>query len=306
MILAQTVMALPLVAGLVMGAVAAVPTELVRQVRSLGATPWQVRWAVLREVRVGVLFAVLVAFGRIISEVGAALMVGGNIQGQTRVLSTAIVLETGKGDFALALALKRVARRACPDREPGRDSTPGETGVSDRPAYSLEEVTVAHGDQVALDLPKFAVLPVETLCLVGPPGAGKSTLLRLLAGLDSPTSGRVLLRGARFDGGNASVALRRTVTLVFQRPLLMTGTVRSNVEYGLKLRSDPDGGAKAMAMLCRFHLAHLANRPATALSGGEAQLVALARALAFGPDVLLLDEPTNNLDPARSRWWKKS
>ena len=105
MIMAQTVMALPLVAGLVMGAVAAVPTELVRQVRSLGATPWQVRWAVLREVRVGVLFALLVAFGRIISEVGAALMVGGNIQGQTRVLSTAIVLETGKGDFALALAL---------------------------------------------------------------------------------------------------------------------------------------------------------------------------------------------------------
>jgi tungstate transport system permease protein len=105
MIVAQTVMALPLVAGLVMGAVAAVPTELVRQVSSLGATPWQVRWTVLREVRVGVLLALLVAFGRIISEVGAALMVGGNIQGQTRVLSMAIVLETGKGNFALALAL---------------------------------------------------------------------------------------------------------------------------------------------------------------------------------------------------------
>lgn len=105
MILAQTVMALPLVAGLVMGAVAAVPHDLVRQVRSLGATPWQVRWAVLREVRVGVLFALLVAFGRIVSEVGAAYMVGGNIQGHTRVLSTAIMMETGKGDFGVALAL---------------------------------------------------------------------------------------------------------------------------------------------------------------------------------------------------------
>lgn len=105
MILAQTVMALPLVAGLVMGAVAAVPHDLVRQVRSLGATPWQVRWAVLREVRVGVLFALLVAFGRIVSEVGAAYMVGGNIQGQTRVLSTAVMMETGKGDFGVALAL---------------------------------------------------------------------------------------------------------------------------------------------------------------------------------------------------------
>ncbi len=105
MILAQTVMALPLVTGLVMGAVAAVPSELVRQIRSLGATPRQVWWAILREARLGVLFALLVAFGRIVSEVGAAYMVGGNIQGQTRVLSTAIMMETGKGDFALALAL---------------------------------------------------------------------------------------------------------------------------------------------------------------------------------------------------------
>lgn len=105
MIFAQTIIALPLVAGLVMGAVSGVPIDLIRQVRSLGATPWQVRWAVLREVRGSVLFALLVAFGRIISEVGAALMVGGNVQGQTRVLSTAIVLETGKGEFALALVL---------------------------------------------------------------------------------------------------------------------------------------------------------------------------------------------------------
>jgi tungstate transport system permease protein len=105
MILAQTVIALPLVTGLVMGAVASVPHDLILQVRSLGATRWQVRRAVLREVRASVLFAVLVAFGRIISEVGAALMVGGNIQGQTRVLTTAIVLETGKGEFGLALAL---------------------------------------------------------------------------------------------------------------------------------------------------------------------------------------------------------
>ncbi len=105
MILAQTLMALPLITGLVMGAVAAVPADLVWQIRSLGATPWQVRWAVLREARVGVLFALLVAFGRIVSEVGAAYMVGGNIQGHTRVLSTAIMMETGKGNFALALAL---------------------------------------------------------------------------------------------------------------------------------------------------------------------------------------------------------
>jgi tungstate transport system permease protein len=105
MILAQAVIALPLVAGLTLAAVAAVPPELSLQLRALGASRWQARRAILREARAGVLAAVAAGFGRVIAEVGAALMVGGNIQGHTRTLTTAIVLETGKGEFALALAL---------------------------------------------------------------------------------------------------------------------------------------------------------------------------------------------------------
>jgi len=105
MILAQTIIALPLLAGITMAAVTAVPAELVLQLKSLGATAWQVRWTVIREARTGIVAAVAAGFGRIIAEVGAALMVGGNIQDQTRVLTTAIVLETSKGQFALALAL---------------------------------------------------------------------------------------------------------------------------------------------------------------------------------------------------------
>ncbi len=105
MILAQTVLALPWVVGITLSAVAAVPQDLLLQVRSLGASRWRARWTVLREARQGVTLAVAAAFGRSISEVGAVLMVGGNIQGHTRVLTTAIVLETGKGQFALALAL---------------------------------------------------------------------------------------------------------------------------------------------------------------------------------------------------------
>jgi tungstate transport system permease protein len=105
MVLAQAVIALPLVAGITMSAVAAVPNDFYLQARSLGASARQARWSVLREARSGVLVAVAAGFGRIISEVGAALMVGGNIEGHTRVLTTAIVLETGKGEFALALAL---------------------------------------------------------------------------------------------------------------------------------------------------------------------------------------------------------
>ncbi len=105
MILAQTVLALPWVVGITLSAVAAVPAELLLQVQTLGASRWQVRWALLREARQGVLLAVAAAFGRSISEVGAVMMVGGNVQGHTRVMTTAIVLETSKGQFGLALAL---------------------------------------------------------------------------------------------------------------------------------------------------------------------------------------------------------
>jgi tungstate transport system permease protein len=105
MILAQTILALPFVLGVTIASVESIPSELPLQLTSLGASRWQCRWAILREARQGVLFAVAAALGRSISEVGAVLIVGGNIQGHTRVMTTAIVLETGKGHFELALAL---------------------------------------------------------------------------------------------------------------------------------------------------------------------------------------------------------
>lgn len=105
MIAAQTILAIPFVTGIVVNAVQSVPSELIVQLRSLGASPWQIRWTILREAQPGLLVAIAASFGRSISEVGAVLIVGGNIQHQTRVLTTAIVLETSKGNFELALAL---------------------------------------------------------------------------------------------------------------------------------------------------------------------------------------------------------
>jgi tungstate transport system permease protein len=105
MILAQAVIAFPLVAGLTMSAVAGVDPAVRQQVVALGASRWQTAWTVLREARVGVTAAIVAAFGGIISEVGAVMLVGGNIEGQSRVLTTAIVLYTRQGDFAMALAL---------------------------------------------------------------------------------------------------------------------------------------------------------------------------------------------------------
>lgn len=108
MVLAQTILGLPFVMGITTASVASVPAELILQLRSLGASKRQCRWAVLREARSGVLLAVAAALGRSLSEVGAVLIVGGNIQGHTRVLTTAIVLETSKGNFPFALILGAV------------------------------------------------------------------------------------------------------------------------------------------------------------------------------------------------------
>lgn len=105
MIIAQTIIAFPLVAGFTMAAVMGVDPNLRQQLRSLGATPVQATWTLLLEARLGVVVAIIAGFGGIISEVGAVMLVGGNIEHSTRVLTTAIVLETRQGDFALALAL---------------------------------------------------------------------------------------------------------------------------------------------------------------------------------------------------------
>ena len=105
MIVAQSIISFPLVAGFTMAAVMGVDPQLRQQVRALGATRWQTTWAVLTEARVGVIVSIIAGFGSIISEVGAVMLVGGNIEGRTRVLTTAIVLETRKGNFDLAMAL---------------------------------------------------------------------------------------------------------------------------------------------------------------------------------------------------------
>lgn len=104
-IVAQTIISFPLVAGFTMAAVMGVDPNLRQQLVSLGATDWQATLVTLAEARIGVVVAIIAGFGSIISEVGAVILVGGNIEGKTRTLTTAIVLETRKGNFDLALAL---------------------------------------------------------------------------------------------------------------------------------------------------------------------------------------------------------
>ncbi len=128
--------------------------------------------------------------------------------------------------------------------------------------------------------------------IMGPNGAGKSLLLRLTHGLLEPTAGRVRWNGAPLDE-----SLRRRQALVFQRPVLLRRSVRANLEFVLRLRGGK-GERTASYWLDHVGLAGMAERPARRLSGGEQQRLAMARALALGPEVLLMDEPTASLDPA--------
>lgn len=137
----------------------------------------------------------------------------------------------------------------------------------------------------------------EVMAVIGASGSGKSTLLRLLNRLDEPTDGAVQLHGD--DTRTLSPPeLRRRMGMVMQRAYLFPGTVAENVAFGPRQHGQTIASDEIDALLARVGLAGYASRDALTLSGGEAQRVAVTRALANTPEVLLLDEPTSALDDA--------
>jgi tungstate transport system ATP-binding protein len=164
--------------------------------------------------------------------------------------------------------------------------------------YTLRDTAKTYNGRTVLQVDDLHILPGEILALVGPSGAGKSTLLRLLNFLEPPTRGMVRFHEAVFSAGTEMpLDLRRKVTMVFQRPMLLNQSVEANVAFGLGLRGQRRTRNQVMAALEEVGLANMAHAKARSLSGGEAQRVALARAIVLKPEVLLLDEPTANLDP---------
>jgi len=143
----------------------------------------------------------------------------------------------------------------------------------------------------------------EYLAVMGESGVGKSTLLNLLAGLDKPDTGRVLLEGielSALDDDAATLLRRRAVGFVFQAfHVLPYLTVEQNVALPLDLLgvTEPERGRRTVEMLSAVGIAPLAKQHARELSGGEVQRIAIARALVHRPRLLLADEPTGNLDP---------
>ena len=165
----------------------------------------------------------------------------------------------------------------------------------------LELVAVRHryDGRVVLDIERFAVAPGSGVAIVGPNGSGKSTLLRLLALLERPSEGEVRLDGVAVTGAGP----RRRITLVEQRPVLLRGTVRENLEFGLQVRGirRTEVNSRVDSVAGRLGITPLLHRRRHELSDGEVQRVAVARALAVEPDVLLLDEPASSADRAAAQ-----
>lgn len=164
--------------------------------------------------------------------------------------------------------------------------------------YELHSVVKVYDGRRVLSVEELAVRRGEILAVVGPSGAGKSTLLRLLNFLETPTTGRIVFESQSYNAQRMPpIGVRRRITTVFQRPMLLNRTVRANVAYGLHVRGIRDAQSAVDRVLAQVSMDALEGQVAKQLSGGEAQRVALARAMILGPDVLLLDEPTANLDP---------
>jgi ABC-type Fe3+/spermidine/putrescine transport system ATPase subunit len=174
--------------------------------------------------------------------------------------------------------------------------------MTEPPVLELNSMVKRFGTVTAVDHISFTVQPGEVFTLLGPSGCGKSTTLRLVAGLEQPDEGQMVLRGKTIASASEHFSLppeKRNMGMVFQSYAIWPHmTVFENVAFPLQLRRCPKARIREAVRdtLITVGLEGLEERPATMLSGGQQQRVALARALVYNPDILLLDEPLSNLD----------
>ena len=171
-------------------------------------------------------------------------------------------------------------------------------------SVTVEGIDLRHrlGEIMTLETPSITAMPSEVLAILGPSGAGKTSLIRLLGLIDRPQRGEVRFDGRKVGPGNLSS--RRRIAASMQQPVMWTATVAEEAEYGLAIRGigRKDRAVRAEQALAEVGLEGFGSRQTSTLSGGEAQRVGLARAIACEPEVLILDEPLAHIDePLRER-----
>jgi molybdate ABC transporter permease protein len=332
-VIAAAIVAFPLMYKTTLGAFEQVDSSLLQVAQTLGASRGMIFWRVLLPLSIpGIMAGTLLSFGRALGEFGATLMLAGNIPGQTQTIPMAIyfAVEAGAIDEAwlwaiviLSLSLSGIVAVNLWQKQYQRKIQGHRLGMVeahepiDGRGKSREApiVPIAH---FPLSLPEQGLLVEiqkqlanftldtaftahrETLGLLGGSGSGKSMTLRCIAGVETPTKGRIILNGQTLFDSERQINIpshQRQVSLVFQNYALFPHmTVAQNIAFGLQSLPKPIRSQQVNQQLARLQLEELGDRYPHQLSGGQQQRVALARALATEPEVLLLDEPFSALD----------
>jgi len=291
MIFAQTLLIFPLILGVAWGALERVSEDKRDVFRVMNVKKSRRVMLEMYCARRGIVNAILLGFGRAIAEVGAVLMVGGNIAGKTRVLTTSVVLETSIGEMDTALQLGGVllvlsllVALSIQLLQRVHFLGHGKFGEDSRDIESfddfdlhLENLNVEKDGIKILNSYSIKLKQGEIIALMGESGSGKSTLLRRICGLEGDDLG-----------------IGRDVAYVAQQPTLVMDTVAMELQLPIMVHNHlPDAG-KELAVICG--LEEKERQRTDTLSGGEKQRLAFLRALAMNRKILILDEFTSELD----------
>jgi molybdate ABC transporter permease protein len=314
--IAATVVSFPLMYKTALGAFEQIDANLLRVARTLGAKELTIFWRVSLPLAFpGILAGTTLAFARALGEFGATLMLAGNIPGQTQTIPMAIYFAVEAGDmneawfWAIAIMVISLSGviltnfwQEWQQKGRQRDKKTRRQGDKQNQSFSLPANSSTSGLLIDIEkqLNSFHLqvslsTDNQPLGLLGGSGAGKSMILRCLAGIETPTKGRIVLNDrVLFDSGKGiNVPIRnRNIGFLFQNYALFP-----NITFGLPKRlSNGNMRLEVEQQLLSMQLQGLGDRYPHQLSGGQQQRVALARALASQPEALLLDEPFSALD----------
>ena len=297
MVLATIFVSVPFVAREVVPTLREIGDEQEQAAHTLGASGWQTFWRItLPSIRWAVIYGVVVTTARCLGEYGAVAIVSGQHPGQDRDRDAARPGRVREPQPGRARTASRWCSASSPSLVLVVMTMLQAEGRSQLMSIQVRNVSKRFGDFQALDDVSLDVDGGSLTALLGPSGSGKSTLLRIIAGLEQPDAGEILLEG---EDATASPPQKRGVGFVFQHYAAFKHmTVRDNIAFGLKIRKRPRAEitARVDELLELVQLQGFGDRYPAQLSGGQRQRMALARALAPEPKVLLLDEPFGALD----------